>query len=247
MKGYGFKQSQDGHLELETVTVIVFVDDIVVTRNDTQEIEELNNYLAKQFEMNDLGALKYFLRIEVSGSKQGIFLSHCKYILDLLVKTGKSACEPIDTPIIVKYQPTWGDINGWLGSIYVAHNIHDLSYAVSVILMKELGFGSTKPMVLYCDKTIAINLANDFVQHDRTKHIAVERNFIEDNLVNDVIEVPYIKRADWKRRIHSGARVDPRNIGIRSLQTGGWLSNSCPSHVRRNAPMGATNFSADSA
>ncbi|KAI5355757.1 hypothetical protein L3X38_008652 [Prunus dulcis] len=56
--------------------------------------------------MKDLGALKYFLGIEVSRSTQGIFLSHRKYILDLLAETGKSACEPVDTPTVVNHNLT---------------------------------------------------------------------------------------------------------------------------------------------
>ncbi|XP_025013471.2 sterol 3-beta-glucosyltransferase UGT80A2 isoform X3 [Ricinus communis] len=64
------------------------------------------------------------------------------------------------------------------------------------ILLKELGFGPKKPMVLYCDNTAAIEIANNPVQHDRTKHIEVDRNYIKDNLDSGMIEVPYIKSAD---------------------------------------------------
>ncbi|KAI5343597.1 hypothetical protein L3X38_011473 [Prunus dulcis] len=46
-----------------------------VTGNDACEIEELQSYLAKEFEMKDLGALNYFLGMKVSHSGQGIFLS----------------------------------------------------------------------------------------------------------------------------------------------------------------------------
>ncbi|RVW22525.1 hypothetical protein CK203_109460 [Vitis vinifera] len=49
--------------------------------------------------MKDLGPLKYFLRIEVSRSSEGIFLSQRKYALDLLQETGMSGCQPVDTPI----------------------------------------------------------------------------------------------------------------------------------------------------
>ena len=34
------------------------------------------------------------------------------------------------------------------------------------ILLKELGFGPKKSMVLYCDNTATIEIANDPVQHD---------------------------------------------------------------------------------
>ena len=53
----------------------------------------------KEFAIKDLGRLKYFLGIEVAHSKQGIFISQQKYILNLLAEMGKMACKPVDTPI----------------------------------------------------------------------------------------------------------------------------------------------------
>ncbi|KAI5323321.1 hypothetical protein L3X38_032393 [Prunus dulcis] len=97
MKDYGFKQSQADHTLFikhggDKITMLIMcVDDMVAIGNDAGEIEELQSYWAKEFEMKDFGAIKYFLGIEVSRSKQGIFLSRRKYILDLLVETGKSA------------------------------------------------------------------------------------------------------------------------------------------------------------
>ena len=49
-------------------TLIVYVDDMVVTRSDPEERKALQNYLFREFEMKDLGPLKYFLGIKVSRS-----------------------------------------------------------------------------------------------------------------------------------------------------------------------------------
>lgn len=56
------------------------------TKRETQVVEEL-------------GKLKYFLGIEVAYSKQGIFLSQSKYIIDLLFETGRLSSKPMGTPI----------------------------------------------------------------------------------------------------------------------------------------------------
>ena len=56
---------------------------MVVTRNDPEEKKALQNYLSREFEMKDIGHLKYFFGIEVSRSSEGIFLSQRKYVLDL--------------------------------------------------------------------------------------------------------------------------------------------------------------------
>ena len=81
MRKYGFQQSNsDDTLFLKrrqgkVTTLIVYVDDIIITGNDTKEVAKLQKQLAAKFEMKSLGGLKYFLGIEVAQSKQGIFLS----------------------------------------------------------------------------------------------------------------------------------------------------------------------------
>ena len=47
--------------------------------------------------------------------------------------------------------------------------------------------------MLFCDNTIAIKIANNPAQHDRTKHIEHDRNYIKDNLDSGQITIPYIK------------------------------------------------------
>ena len=46
--------------------LIVYVDDIIVTGNDEKEKNTLKQWIAKEFEIKDLGKLKYFLGIEVA-------------------------------------------------------------------------------------------------------------------------------------------------------------------------------------
>mgnify|MGYP005912744945 FL=1 len=81
MKNFGYEQSNSDHTlflkrdEGKLTALIVYVDDIVVTGNDTGEQLKLQKYLSQEFEMKDLGDLKYFLGIEVARSTTGIFLS----------------------------------------------------------------------------------------------------------------------------------------------------------------------------
>lgn len=58
----------------------------------------LQKYLTSEFEMKLLGELKYYLAIEVARSKNCIFLSQRKYVLDFLAEIGMLDYKPIDTP-----------------------------------------------------------------------------------------------------------------------------------------------------
>ena len=67
--------------------------------NDEKEKQDLKQCLIKEFEIKELGRLKYFLGIEVSYSRQRIFISQQKYVIDLLKEIGKLGCKPTTTPI----------------------------------------------------------------------------------------------------------------------------------------------------
>lgn len=59
-------------LEGKITPLIVYVDNIVVTGNDNEEMSKLKTYLATKFGIKDLDTLQYFKGIEVARSKQGI-------------------------------------------------------------------------------------------------------------------------------------------------------------------------------
>ena len=65
-----YKNSSSG-----IILLVVYVDDIVITRNDSKGILSLKSFSHSQFHTKDLGILKYFLGVEVMRSKQGILLS----------------------------------------------------------------------------------------------------------------------------------------------------------------------------
>lgn len=60
-------------------TLIVYVDNIIIIRDYLKEVEWLKKYLIIEFEIKDLGKLKYFLGIEVAYSKNNTFVSQQKW------------------------------------------------------------------------------------------------------------------------------------------------------------------------
>ena len=123
--------------------LIIYVDDMIIAGDDREEIYALKKQLSCEFEMKDLGQLKYFLDIEVLRSQRGIFISQRKYILDLLVETGMVDSKPAETPIIVHHGLQMiegeklvdrGQYQRMVGKlIYLAYTQPDIAYAVGVV------------------------------------------------------------------------------------------------------------------
>jgi Reverse transcriptase (RNA-dependent DNA polymerase) len=148
MKRLGYQQSNTDHTMFiqrkgeKICILVVYVDDIVLTCNDSVEMKRLKASLAKEFKLKDLGELCYFLGIEVARSKKGVVLSQQKYVLDLLSDTRMLGYRPINTPIDLNHklsggigdQAEKGQYQHLLGKlIYLAHTRPDISYAVSVV------------------------------------------------------------------------------------------------------------------
>ena len=93
------------------IYLVVYVDDIVITGNDQDDITNLKQHLFKHFQTKDLGRLKYFLGIEVAQSSSDIVISQRNCALDILKETGMMGCRPIDTPMDpnVKLLPGQGE------------------------------------------------------------------------------------------------------------------------------------------
>ena len=63
-------------------------------------------------------------------------------------------------------------------------------------LLTELGYKPTSTMNLFCDNKAAIAIAQNPVQHDRTKHVEVDRHFIKQKLEAKVFQFPFVKSED---------------------------------------------------
>ena len=114
----------------------------MITGSDSIGINALKTFLYSQFQTKGLGELKYFLEIEVSRSRKGIFLSQRKYVLDLLEETELVEAKPCDTPMIanVKLGSDDGDVLAdperyWIvGKLnYLTVTQPDIAFSVSIV------------------------------------------------------------------------------------------------------------------
>ncbi|BFG40530.1 hypothetical protein CerSpe_268040 [Prunus speciosa] len=79
--------------------LLIYVDDILITGNDQEQISHLIRRLGTLFSMKDLGKLHYFLGIEVTYDGDCMYLTQSKYALDLLQRTKFVDAKPISTPV----------------------------------------------------------------------------------------------------------------------------------------------------
>uniref|UniRef100_A0A2N9IEV6 GS catalytic domain-containing protein n=1 Tax=Fagus sylvatica TaxID=28930 RepID=A0A2N9IEV6_FAGSY len=114
--GAGFRQSENDYSLFISSTpqgnvfILVYVDDILITGDDSQSIINLKNVLQHSFQMKDLGSASYFLGLEISHNSHGYFLSQQKYTQDLINLVGLTDDKQVDTPLEVYLTVTRPDI-----------------------------------------------------------------------------------------------------------------------------------------
>uniref|UniRef100_A0A2N9I2A7 Integrase catalytic domain-containing protein n=1 Tax=Fagus sylvatica TaxID=28930 RepID=A0A2N9I2A7_FAGSY len=131
------------HTSTGITLILLYVDDMIITGDDTAGICDLQKFLSQQFEMKDLGTLSYFLGLEVTSSSDGYYLSQAKYASDLLSKAGLTDSKTVSTPLElnVKLNTTDGEplsdatlYRQLVGSlIYLTVTRPDLAYAVHLV------------------------------------------------------------------------------------------------------------------
>lgn len=105
VKNFGFDQSKADY-SLFTMNksnsftaIVVYVDDIIVTGNNSTVIKKLKTYLNDVFKIKDIGNLSYFLGIELIKTQEGIHLSQRNYILDILADCEMTNCKTSKVPM----------------------------------------------------------------------------------------------------------------------------------------------------
>ncbi len=94
------------------VIIVIYLDDLIVTRDGDADIFDLEKLLKQKFEIKDLGELLYFISIEVIQSPKGIWLLKRQYALNKLFKYGMIGYKPISIPLEqnVKLSANEGDL-----------------------------------------------------------------------------------------------------------------------------------------
>ena len=137
--------------------LLLYVDDMIITSDDMQGIQDLKHFLGRQFEMKVLGPLNYFLGLEVSSSADNYYLTQAKYTSDLIFRASITDSKIVDTPI---------DYNCGLNS-------HDGESLSNVTLYRQLLGSLIYLTVTRPDISYAIHVVSQFMAALRSPHYAV--------------------------------------------------------------------------
>ncbi|GJU48848.1 putative RNA-directed DNA polymerase [Tanacetum coccineum] len=155
-----FKQSKADH-SLFTyqvggvyVAILIYVDDVIIVENNTKKIQQTKKELDKEFNIKNLGPLKYFLGIEVAKSSDRLVLSQRKYTLDVLKDSGMLGCRLSAFPFEQGTKLDKGEEEARVDATRYRRLVGRLLY-----------LQATRP-----DITYAVNILSQFVSDPRQNH-----------------------------------------------------------------------------
>ncbi|CAM8915811.1 unnamed protein product [Rhodiola kirilowii] len=137
------------------IILLVYVDDVILTGTSQVLIKEIKDYIHQKFQIKDLGALKYFLGLEVARSSNGIFLNQRKYALELLATSNLTNCKPARSPMDMK---------------------HKLSLSKAPLLADPLEYRQLVGKLIYLtitrpDLAYPVHVLSQFMQQPTTEHL----------------------------------------------------------------------------
>lgn len=90
------KWSKEGKI----LIVSVYMDDLIFTGNDEFMMSEFKNSMMSEFDMTDLGRMRFFLGIEVLQKSDGIYIYQRKYVMEVLKRFGMLGSNSVRSPIV---------------------------------------------------------------------------------------------------------------------------------------------------
>lgn len=80
--------------------VSLYVDDLIFTGNDELMCVEFKSSMQREFEMTDMGKMKFFLGVEVYQGEDGIHICQKKYAKEVLERFNMGSCNFVKNPIV---------------------------------------------------------------------------------------------------------------------------------------------------
>ncbi|KAF5469540.1 hypothetical protein F2P56_013604 [Juglans regia] len=131
------------------IYLLLYVDDIVVTSNNSILLNAFIDKLSKEFATKDMGSLSYFLGLEAHRTSSGLFLSQAKYAHEILQRAKLVDSKPVSTPMVVAHHLSTDGFDfddpllyrSLVGALqYLTITRLDLAHAVSTAIKRILRY-----------------------------------------------------------------------------------------------------------
>jgi hypothetical protein len=87
------------------IMIALYVDDLIIAARSERHLTKIKRQLEDNFEMQDLGELKYCLGLEITRGKDTMHISQHRYIATILEKHQMADSKPVLTPQDPKHAP----------------------------------------------------------------------------------------------------------------------------------------------
>ena len=86
-------------LDKDFIIVQIYVDDIIFGAINESLCKDFSDLMQSEFEMSMMGELKFFMGLQVTQEKEGIYIHQQKYTKELLKKFKMENAKPMKTPM----------------------------------------------------------------------------------------------------------------------------------------------------
>ncbi|GJY38367.1 retrovirus-related pol polyprotein from transposon RE2 [Tanacetum coccineum] len=172
------------------VYFLVYIDDIIITGNNTSFIDKFVQQLHDRFALKDLGELHQFLGVEVISTMSGIFPSQHKYIRDILKTHHMDEAKEVTTPMhdSIKLTVT-NETSKKVTLIGEGHKQNGRSTTGYVVYL-----GAEYKAI--ANATSEIIWLRNLLSELRMKHIALDYHFVCEQIQSGRLKVKHISTKD---------------------------------------------------
>ncbi|XP_020421230.1 uncharacterized protein LOC18775571 [Prunus persica] len=167
--------------EGKILIVCLYVDDLIFTGNDEAMFVDFKNSMMADFDITDLGKMKYYLGIEVVQTATGYFIGQKKYAQEVFERFHMENCNPVVTPTEPGLKLSRDLDEERVDSTYFKQIVGSLMYLTA-----------TRPDIMYAVCLISRNP----ILHGRSKHIDVRYHFLRDLVAEETIDLVYCRSED---------------------------------------------------
>ncbi|CAL8081981.1 unnamed protein product [Prunus armeniaca] len=144
------KRNREGQI----IIVSIYVDDLIFTGDDEDMMSEFKSYMLREFDMSDLGSMRFFLGIEVLQRAYGIFICQKRYALEILKRFGMLESNEVNSPIILGFMISKDEDEITVDETYFKQLVGSLTYLTT-----------TRPNMMFVTSLISRYMAKPIELH----------------------------------------------------------------------------------